>query len=58
MNKCIPLLTLALALAACEEKPYGALPTPQQIAWQDMELTMFCHFGPNTFTGLEWGEGT
>ena len=58
MNKWIPALALALVLTACEEKPYGALPSPQQIAWQDMEMTLFCHFGPNTFTGLEWGEGT
>ena len=58
MNKWIPALALALVLTACEEKPYGALPSPQQIAWQDMEMTMFCNFGPNTFTGLEWGEGT
>ena len=58
MNKWIPALALVLVLAACEEKPYGALPTPHQLAWQDMEMTMFCHFGPNTFTGLEWGEGT
>ena len=58
MNKWIPVLALALVLTACEEKPYGALPTPHQIAWQDLEMTMFCHFGPNTFTGLEWGEGT
>ena len=58
MNKWIPALALALVLSACEEKPYGALPSPQQVAWQDLEMTMFCHFGPNTFTGLEWGEGT
>lgn len=38
--------------------PYGPVPTPAQVAWQHMELNMFCHFGPNTFTGLEWGEGT
>ncbi len=33
-------------------------PTPQQLAWQDAELTMFLHFGMNTFTNREWGEGT
>ena len=38
--------------------PYGPVPTPAQVAWQRMEMNMFCHFGPNTFTGLEWGEGT
>ncbi|WP_168120255.1 alpha-L-fucosidase [Paenibacillus sp. HB172176] len=35
-----------------------ALPSASQRRWQDMELGMFCHFGMNTFTGKEWGEGT
>jgi len=38
--------------------PYGPVPTPAQVEWQKMEMNLFCHFGPNTFTGLEWGEGT
>lgn len=34
-----------------------AKPTLQQLAWQDLELGMFCHFGMNTFCDQEWGDG-
>jgi alpha-L-fucosidase len=38
-------------------KPYGVLPTKYQVDWQKMEYYMFIHFGPNTFTNVEWGNG-
>ena len=38
-------------------QPYGALPSPAQVEWQKMEMNMFMHFGPNTFTNVEWGDG-
>ena len=61
MNRAI-LITLAATamLAACTAaapEPFGAVPTEAQLAWQRMEVNMFCHFGPNTFTGAEWGSG-
>ena len=40
-----------------DPKPFGPVPTEAQLAWQRMEINMFCHFGPNTFTGAEWGSG-
>ena len=58
------LLTLSLLILsatltrAAEPEPLAPAPTPQQLAWQRMELTMFVHFGVNTFSDREWGLGT
>lgn len=53
------LAIFAFAFMACHSapEPYGPVPTDAQLAWQRMEINMFCHFGPNTFTGAEWGSG-
>jgi alpha-L-fucosidase len=32
-------------------------PSPRQLRWQELECTAFFHFGINTFTDHEWGNG-
>jgi alpha-L-fucosidase len=34
------------------------LPSPERLAWQTEELSAFVHFGINTFTNKETGDGT
>lgn len=36
---------------------FGPLPTQGQINYHREELSAFIHFGMNTYTGVEWGDG-
>ncbi|MBQ6694379.1 MAG: alpha-L-fucosidase [Bacteroidaceae bacterium] len=33
------------------------VPHPRQLKWQETEFYAFFHYGMNTYTGLEWGNG-
>lgn len=38
-------------------KAANVIPSERQLRWQKLELTGFFHFGINTYTGREWGDG-
>jgi alpha-L-fucosidase len=51
----------AAAVGRMSARTVGAarpLPSRQQVAWQRDEFAIFLHFGVNTFTDREWGDGT
>jgi len=52
--------SLSGRLAAQAGPVPAARPTPTraQLEWQRDELALFLHFGINTFTNREWGDGT
>ncbi len=55
-------LVAAMALITSNQvappKPILPVPSPRQLEWQQREYYAFVHFGPNTFSGKEWGQGT
>jgi alpha-L-fucosidase len=49
---------LALMLFSCKsESVQQVLPSPEQLAYQQMEMVGFIHFTVNSFTDKEWGYG-
>lgn len=54
-------LSTAAALGPWFPTVHGATrprPSAAQLAWQRDELALFTHFGVNTFSDREWGDGT
>lgn len=56
------ILFIFSILTSCTDKteapaPYGALPTPAQLNWHQMEYFSLVCYGLNTYTEVEWAYG-
>jgi alpha-L-fucosidase len=51
------MATMAMAGAWLPRQRVRPVPSRSQLQWQRDELAMFLHFGVNTFSNREWGDG-
>ncbi len=52
------VLACGATLAQAQQNFVDAKPSPQQVAWQDLEFGVIIHFSTNTYLDREWGDGT
>jgi len=53
----LPLVSETLENVENEPIPVHPVPHPRQLKWMRTEFYAFYHYGMDTFTGLEWGNG-
>lgn len=58
LSGCVVSVLMSYVWAAAAQNFSEMKPSPQQIAWQDLEVGVIIHFGTNTFLDREWGDGT
>ncbi|MBN2012224.1 alpha-L-fucosidase [candidate division KSB1 bacterium] len=55
------VLLLSLLAVGCNQteppKPYGPIPSENQMRWQELEYYGFIHYSLNTYTDASWGYG-
>ncbi len=49
---------MALAAPGSDDSPSRPVPSASQLLWQRDEFALFLHFGVNTFSDREWGDGS
>ena len=54
----LALAALCLPLGVEAQSAPDLKPSPQQVAWQDLEFGVIIHFSTNTFLDREWGDGS
>lgn len=55
----VAIVVLSLVAFASRAQSFTDIkPSPQQVAWQDLEFGVLIHFSTNTFLDREWGDGT